>query len=264
MKYSVDGLVIREMPASGENDKKIVLLTAERGKIFVTAKGAKSLRSPYANTTPLFTWGNYEITEREGYAWLSGASVTEPFYGLREDIERLALASYVLDVAYELSGEEAPAQDMLRLCLNVLYAISEEVKPRKLIKAVFELRAAMISGYEPMLGECCVCHRPRATYMYLDVMNGELKCAECLHKLEGKEIPAEGEIVRERILSPMGSGTLAVARYIAEAPVEKILSFTLDEASTSELARMSETYLLSHLERTFTSLDFYQSVSRKH
>ena len=66
MHYSIDGLVVREM-AWGENDKRLVLLTADRGRIPVLAKGARSMRSKYVNTTQLFTYGNYEITERNGY-----------------------------------------------------------------------------------------------------------------------------------------------------------------------------------------------------
>lgn len=261
MQYTVDGLVIRENEV-GENDKRIVLLTPDRGRISVLAKGARSLRSKYMNSAALFTYGNYEITERGEHAWLAGASVTEAFYGIRNEIERLALASYVVDVVYDLSGESEQASDMLRLALNILFAIANDCKPRPLIKAVFELRAMAMSGYLPDLGECCVCGKPRASYMYLDVMNGEMKCAECLHTAELKRLPAEDEMMSARILSPMGSGTLAAARYILEAPLERLLSFVPEEHTVSELARMSETYLLHHLERGFSSLDFYHTVTK--
>lgn len=259
MQYTVDGLVIRESDA-GENDKRLVLLTSDRGRISVLAKGARSLRSKFMNTAALFTYGNYEITERNDHAWLSGASVTESFYGIRNDIERLALAAYVVDVVYELTGESEGALDMLRLALNTLFAIANDCKPRPFIKAVFEFRAMVMSGYLPDLSACSVCGKTRASYMYLDVMNGEMKCAECLHTMELKKQPSEDEIVSARILAPLGSGTLAAARYIIEAPLERLLSFTPEDTTVSELSRMSETYLLHHLERGFPSLDFYHSV----
>ena len=259
MQYTVDGLVIRES-AAGENDKRIVLLTPDRGRISVLAKGARSMKSKYMNTTPLFTYGNYEITERGEYAWLAGASVTEAFYGIRNDIERLALASYVVDVVYELSGESEGACDMLRLALNILFAIANDCKPRALIKAVFECRAMTMSGYLPDLSGCCVCGKPRGGYMSLDVMNGEMKCAECLHSMELKKSLAEDDLTVARILSPLGGGTLAAARYVTDAPLERLLSFTPEETTVSELGRMSETYLLHHLERSFPSLDFYHNL----
>ncbi len=259
MQYTVDGLVIRES-TSGENDKRLTLLTPDRGRIHVLAKGARSLKSKYMNSTPLFTYGNYEITQRGEHAWLAGASVTESFYGIRNDIERLALATYVVDVVHELSGEDVGAYDMLRLALNTLFAIANDIKPRPLIKAVFEFRAMTMSGYLPDLSACCVCGKPRAAYMYLDIMNGELKCAECLHSLEVRKPVAEDERAEARVLSPLGSGALAAARYVAEAPLERLLSFTPEDVAVSELARMSETYLLHHIEHNFSSLDFYHNV----
>ncbi|MBO4979656.1 MAG: DNA repair protein RecO [Clostridia bacterium] len=261
MQYTVDGLVIRESDA-GENDKRLVLLTPDRGRISVLAKGARSLKSRYMNSTALFTYGNYEITERGEHAWLSGASVIESFYGIRNDIERLALASYIVDVVYELSGESEGACDMLRLALNTLFAIANDYKPRPLIKAVFEFRAMTMSGYLPNLEACSACGKTRGSYMYLDVMNGEMKCAECLHTVELKKTVAEDEIRDARILSPLGGGALAAARYIIEAPIERLLSFHPEDITISELARMSETYLLHHLERSFSSLDFYRNVTK--
>ena len=259
MHYTVDGLVIREIE-SGENDKRITLLTADRGKITVSAKGAKSLKSKYMNAIGLFTYGNYEITERAGYSWLAGASIIEPFYPIRDDIDRLALASYVVDVAGELSGAEEPAEDILRLTLNTLYALSNNLKPYTQIKSTYELKAMTISGYMPMLESCGFCSKERSETMYLDIMNGVLKCDECIHMLNANANVSVGEDGSAVILTPLNNIALSAARYIVEAPLQKLLSFTLDEQSLNLLAKMSETYLLHHLEKNFSSLDFYKSV----
>lgn len=259
MQYTVDGLVIRETE-SGENDKRITLLTADRGKITVLAKGARSLKSKYMNAISLFTYGNYEITERAGYSWFGGGSVIEPFYAIRDDIDCLALASYVVDVAGELSGAEEPADELLRLTLNTLYAISNALKPHAQIKAVYELRAMVMSGYMPMIDRCGLCGKGKSELFYLDVMNGMLKCEECIHKLNSsKELPIaeDGAAV---ILVPLNYSALSAARYVAEAPVSKVMSFTLEDEPMKMLSKMSETYLLHHLEKNFSSLDFYKSV----
>ena len=259
MQYTVDGLVIKETE-SGENDKRITLLTAGRGKITVSAKGARSLKSKYMNAIGLFTYGNYEIAERTGYSWFAGASIIEPFYPVRDDIDRLALASYIVDVAGELSGAEEPAEEILRLTLNTLYAISKDLKPHSQIKAAYELKSMAMSGYLPMLEDCGLCGKEKSDIMYLDVMNGMLKCDECIHKLNANanvNVTEDGAAV---ILTPLDGGALAAARYIVEAPLSKILSFILEEKSLKLLAKMSETYLLHHLEKSFSSLEFYKSL----
>ena len=261
MQYTVDGLVIREVEA-GENDKRITLLTADKGKITLSAKGARSLKSKYMNAISLFTYGNYEITERAGFSWLGGASVTEPFYQLRDDIDKLALASYIVDVAGELSGAEEPAEDMLRLTLNTLYAIANDLKPMAQIKTVYELRAMAISGYMPMLDSCGLCGKDKAELFYLDVMNGMLKCEDCIHRLNLSREIKVNEDGASVILIPLNYGALGAARYVAEAPQAKIMSFTLDERSLEMLSKMTETYLLHHLEKNFSSLDFYNSLKK--
>lgn len=259
MQYSIDGLVVRETEA-GENDKRITLLTAERGKITVSAKGARSLKSKYMNAIALFTYGNYEITERAGFSWLGGASVIEPFYKIRDDIDRLALASYIVDVAGELSGAEEPADELLRLTLNTLYAIANDLKPYPQVKAVYELRAMSMSGYMPMLDGCGLCQKDKAELMYLDIMNGMLKCDECIHKFNVNRELSILEDGSSVILVPMNHSALSAARYITEAPQEKVMSFNLDDETLKMLSKMSETYLLHHLEKNFSSLDFYNSL----
>ena len=216
MHYSLDGLVVREM-AWGENDKRLVLLTAKRGRVPVLAKGARSMRSKYVNTTQLFTYGNYEITERNGHAWLGGASILEPFWGIRDDIDRLALASYIVDVAGELTGEEEPAEDILRLTLNTIYAISKDFKTHEHIKGTYELRAMSMSGYCPDLSHCGHCGCEKADTMYLDVMNGMLKCPECITKLTARYTPTEDALRTNAILLPLSMSAISAARYITES-----------------------------------------------
>lgn len=259
MQYTVDGLVVREVEA-GENDKRITLLTADKGKITVSAKGARSLKSKYMNAVGLFTYGNYEITERSGYSWLGGASIIEPFYAIRDNIDRLSLASYIVDVAGELSGEGEPAGELLRLTLNTLYAIAKDLKPYAQIKAVYELRAMSMSGYMPMLDGCGLCGKEKAELMYLDIMNGMLKCDECIHKLNSNREITVDEDGASIILVPMSHSALSAARYVTEVPLEKVLSFLPDENTLGMLSKMSETYLLHHLEKSFSSLDFYNSI----
>ena len=261
MHYTLDGLVVREM-AWGENDKRIVLLTADRGRISVLAKGARSMKSKYTNTTCLFTYGNFEITERGGYAWLGGASVIESFWGIRNDIDRLALASYVVDVAGELTGEEEPAGDILRLTLNTLYAISQNFKPREQIKATYEIRALAMSGYMPDLSGCGLCGKEADELLYLDIMNGMLECHDCINSLSAKVHLAEADERTSRILVPMSMPTIATARYIMGAPVEKVLSVLLTGEVMTELGRFGETYAIHHLEKRLPSLDFYYDVTR--
>lgn len=262
MIFTCDGLVIAET-AVGENDKLLTLLTAEYGRIRVSGKGVRSIKSKMMAATQLFCYGNYEIYKKGDFFWLREAYLREAFFGLREDITTLALATYICDLASETSGPDVAADDILRLTLNTLYAIAKKDKPLFLIKAVYELRSAAYSGFMPDLSYCADCKKTDGDFYYLDVMNGCILCGECAKK-RGKlvGVPAsEEELYTARIMCPLDADALVAMRYALFAKPERMLSFSLSGESGEYFARAAETYILNHLERGFDSLDFYKSIS---
>jgi DNA repair protein RecO (recombination protein O) len=267
MSYTTDGLVIREI-AVGENDKMLTLLTPDRGRISVVAKGARSLRSQVLSVAQLYSYGNYEIHEKGEYKWLRGGSLIEGFFGLREDIDRLSLAAYIADIACELTGEDLPSIEMLRMTLNTFYAISKGQKSHALLKGVYELRAAGFSGFMPELAGCRYCKSDSSDRLYLDVMNGCCVCSDCINKRALKQSAAQLQSVYDderelrNILLPITPSVLAAMRYVINALPERMFSFNLDGKDEMDMfSRAAEEYLLHHLERGFTSLDFYKSIA---
>ena len=59
MKKTANGLVIREV-ATGESDKLITVLTENEGKLVISAKGVRSLKSKNGALCRLFTYANLE------------------------------------------------------------------------------------------------------------------------------------------------------------------------------------------------------------
>ena len=261
MRGTCDGLVIREMPY-GESDRLITLLTADEGKILVTAKGARSLKSKNQPLCSLFTYANYEFYERNGRRWLAGGAVREGFYGLPTDMTGFALACYVVQLAGEITGEGVPAEDVLRMTLNTLYAIEKGLKPYPQIKSAYEIFAAKEAGFSPDTSVCGDCRAPFEGEGWLDVMNGRLICSECMsQKSQGAPIPETDRFMTNNILFPIDASVAAAWRYVSEAPPKKVLSFTLsDGESAKRLSRATEAYVVNHLERSFEALEFYNTV----
>ena len=261
MLYTTDGLLIRSQNI-GENDRLVTILTPE-GQIRASAKGARSMKSKLLNLTQPFVYGNFEINQKGGYSWIRGGSSYEMFYRLRDDVDKLFLASYICDVAYDITGEGEPSAEILRLVLNTLYAIMTDMRPAEQIKAVFELRAAGLSGYMPYLERCGSCNKENAENMYFDIMNGSLICSECLQKRGSAQTvqDAYSDIRTNDILMPLTPASLSAIRFALCAPQEKIFSFSLSEkADLDVFAKVGEGYLLNHLERGFESLDLYHSI----
>ena len=143
-----------------------------------------------------------------------------------------------------------------------IFAISSDKKPRSLIKAVYELRAAGNSGYMPDLSGCAFCRKEKGEGLYLDVMNGCITCSECMMKQAAHVTrPPSDESEERNILLPINGSVLAAMRYAIYAPGERMLSFKLNgDDENAMFSKAAEEYLLHHLERGFSSLEFYKSL----
>lgn len=263
MRDTADGLVIKEY-ATGESDKLITVLTADKGKLLISAKGVRSMKSKNMALCRIFTYANFEYYERAGRYWLASGEINDSFYGLNADIEALALASYIVDVANELSGENSPDEILLRVTLNTLYAIENKLRPLEQIKGTFEFFAAAHAGFSPDVSACDKCGTTDAEAFYLDVMNGALLCCECVKSKKlalTDEIPEYDRFATKNVLFPLTGEVVMAIRYAISAAPKRLFSFALkSEEDISSFSKAGEIYLQNHLERGFDTLDFYREV----
>ncbi len=263
MQFATNGIITRIYDV-GASDKMLNIITADRGRLGVMVKGGRSPSSKLRSVSQLFTYANFEISQKGNMYWLRSGLVINPFYDLSADITRVALAAYLCDLANELTDEGGEDDEIMRLLLNSLYLLGRGDKDQRIIKAVFEMRAAAVSGYCPELAFCAYCREPYSDFFYLDIMGGKLLCTDCLAKNGDKriEISKEFEYMPEAsILRGLSPSALAAMRYIVGAPSNKIFSFEIkDDGETEELSRAAESYILNHLERGFESLEFYKGV----
>ena len=152
---------------------------------------------------------------------------------------------------------------MLRMLLNSLYMLEQRTKPAALIKGVFEMRTAALSGFCPSLECCALCGKETPAGAYLDVMNGRLLCDACKARLNRGGIGAASEeaLGERSILIPLTEPVLAAMRFALAAPDRKIFSFSLEMAQAEAFSSATEVYLLNHLEHGFETLNFYRSVA---
>ena len=188
----------------------------------------------------------------------------DPFYGLSEDIVRIAAATYICEMANEITDESDDCRDIMRLLLNSLYLLSKGEKKIPIVKAVFEICAMALSGYCPDVSHCRYCKTPIADEMYLDVLGGRIMCADCFKArgAEKKNISRDFDDIREAsVICRMTSSVAAALKYVLSAPPERVFSFDISDADELELfSKLAEAYVTSHLGRGFDSLDFYNVV----
>lgn len=265
---AINGLVIK-VGDHAENDRILTVLTEERGRLTVIAKGARSVRYKHLGAIRLFSYSAFVLYEKGGFYWLKEAALNAYFDSIFEDIESISLCSYLAELTYELSGENESGLEALRLLLNTFYAISEKKKPHALLKAAFELRVMADSGFMPSLDGCSECGIDRGGYYYFDVMNGDAVCDGCFNKntavpYSKSRIVDELDSLGERTTYvPISYATLNAVRYVTEADLKRLFAFRLEsEDELYSLARLAEIYTLWHLEHGFETLDFYKKIAK--
>ena len=255
-----DGVVIRARQ-TGDHDVLLTILTAEMGRISVLSKGSKSLKGEQRAISQLFTHANFEVYQKGDLYILKGGTPLHTFYQISDDVVSYSLASYLCSLAYELTDEGEAAGAMTRLLLNALYSISNRLHGEDTVKAAFELRAAILSGFTPDLSGCTVCGTDTAEELYLDVMNGSILCAACLRERSGKAkgVGTYDDIREAEVLQPITPSVLAAIRYVATAPLARLFSFEIkEEDELLAFVGCAERYVLSHLGHGFDTLDFYR------
>lgn len=257
MVTQIKGLVLGEI-VWGENDKLLTLLTADQGKITVVLKGGESLRSKIVGSCLPFSYTELTVAEKGGKPWIREASEICGFHGIREQLEDTALALYIIDVLSEVCLENAEESEMLQLALNTLYAIEKKLKPLAQIKAAFELRTAASLGFSPDLVACTECGSDNGDIMYLDIMNGNMRCKSCRQK-HRYDPPEEGHTT---LLSILDRPILDAMRVVCYFPPKRFLSFVLPDECHRLFCSYCEKYLLNHIDRGFKTLDFFHSLNQ--
>ena len=246
MYNTFDGLVLRETEYR-DSDKLLTVLTRDNGKLTLKARGVRTSRSKLKSACQLLTYSEFTVSDSfHGQYVITEATPKELFPAVRGDLERLSLASYFAQVAECVCQEDYSTPELLSLTLNCLYALGRLPVPQLQVKAAFELRIACLAGYEPELGGCAVCGAPMPDR--LNVSQGVLQCAACREEfLDGLRLP-------------VSAASLSAMRYLTSCPMGRLLSFRLAENALEELSNLTETYLMTQLERGFSALDFYKSI----
>ena len=244
MFKTTKGLVLREVRYK-EADRILTVLTQDEGKITAKARGALRKSSRTAAATQQLTWAEMTLFGNRGKWTVNEASVLESFQGLREDIAAFALGSYFAECLEAFAVEDQPDPELLQLGLNSLYAVSQRLYPAEKVKAAFELRLAVLTGYSPALDACAFCGKEQPEDPILGLDTGGVCCRACRKAEFGNAARLDAE-------------SLEAMRYIVSAPAKRLFSFRLGEESGKLLAMAAEKYLQSQAGRSFGTLAYYK------
>lgn len=245
MRITTEALVLRENNNIGESDRFVTLLTRDLGVVRASARGARQMKSRTAAATRQLTYARLTLYQGRDKYIVDEGEPLRIFFDMGGDLERLALGQYFCELACTLLPPEDPAPEALRLLLNALHFLTEEKRDGRLVKATVELRLAVMAGYMPSLDCCAVCGTGEGDRVWFSPSAGHLLCGRC---------PRPADVV------PLSLGVLAAMRCIVYGELTRSFRFTLADEAATELASVSERFLLTQLGRSFHTLDFYHEI----
>lgn len=142
---SLTGMVLLAA-AFGEADRRVVLLTRERGRLTAFAHGARRPGSALMAVTRPFVFGTFTVFEGRTAYTLYGAQPVCYFDELSSDMEGACYGAYFLEMASYLAQENMDGTELLTLVYQTLKALLKPSVPNRLIRRIFELKAMVING----------------------------------------------------------------------------------------------------------------------
>lgn len=142
---TLTGMVLISAP-SGEYDRRLVLLTRERGRITAFSHGSRKPGNRLMAASRPFSFGNFTLYEGRSAYNLESAQIINYFDELSADMEAACYGSYFLEMADYFGMENMDGTEFLKLLYQSLRALTNSAIPNRLVRRVFELKVMVING----------------------------------------------------------------------------------------------------------------------
>ena len=218
----------------------LTLFAEGLGVISACVYGVKSKKGSLRAAAQPLCFAEFVLSKGGGDIYrITAADISETFYPISEDVEKLALSGYFLEITGDVFSAEDSAP--LSLLLNTLYAISYKNVSLNIAKAVFELKTMQYSGYEPSLNACIKCGKGEVSAFSV---SGGAVCASC----------------RTCAMPILSADVLAAMEYILKSDTKRIFSFEISKSAEEILSKICEAYFLAKSDKRYKSLEYYKKL----
>lgn len=242
---AVTGMVISTMPV-GDYDRRVVLLTRERGKISAFAKGARRPNNKLNGSVMPCAFGTFWLYEGKTSYTIHSAEISNYFSELRMDMEAAYYAFYFFEIAEYYAREANDETQLLGLLYQTMRILTKKVIPLKLVRYIYELKAVTLNGEGPQMFECVKCQGDSSAG-YFSARAGGMVCSQC----ERQYIDA----------MRLQMSTVYTMQYIVSSSLEKLYTFNVNAQVLEELGRVMERYMEVYVNHRFKSLEILEQIT---
>jgi DNA repair protein RecO (recombination protein O) len=231
------GVVLRSYRL-GEADRIVVFLTERHGKVRAVAKGVRRTNSKFgARLEPLTHVDLLLWQGRSDLDIVNQVEVLNSFRTVREDLDRVPGGMALLEVTDQMAQERHPDPRLYAMVVGALGALAGDTSTPGLVAPSFFLKALVLEGAGPVLGECAACGEPDGAV-----------------ELVAFDLVAGGTLCRShRSGRSMSPGALVLLRRILGGDLAAVLAGPPPPAA-DEVAELATEAMESHLDRRIRSV----------
>ena len=237
------GMVLNVMPI-GEYDKRITILTKEKGKITAFARGARRPTSQLLAVTSPFSFGEFEFFQGRSTYNLRKASILNYFRELSADPVKACYGFYFLELADYYAQENNNEKELLKLLYQTLRALESQAFSSRLVRRIYELRVLLAEGEYPEVFSCRSCGA-KENLKWFSMKDIRMVCDCC--RTGTDEI-----LVEESALYTM--------QYILSSDLQKLYTFTVSKDVLCRLEQILDRIYAVLLNHKFRSLEILQTM----
>lgn len=242
--FQVDGIILKVRPF-GEADKVMTILTPDRGKIEAIAKGARRPRNRFLGATQPFTYLHLLLFSGKSLHQLNQAEIVHSFSTLRDDLVKMANASYWCEMTEGLLPEDAKEPEVFSLLLQALTMLEQSDDPQLLTRG-FEIKLLSNLGYLPELSGCIGCADQISDLQYFSSVGGGIVGPCCLGRYPDSQ--------------PVSRQTIEALRYLHNAELSGFTRLKASPELRKELRSLLTHYIEVRFERPLKTMTFLDGI----
>ncbi|MBI5905293.1 MAG: DNA repair protein RecO [Deltaproteobacteria bacterium] len=163
----------------GEADRRLSFFTRDAGVVATVGKSAWRSRKRFGGTLQRYVLLDVSWTESPGkLAVLSAASISESFWPVVEDWDKVRHADYLLEIAAELFPQAGPKPKAFGILLDGFRALAAGESPGQTARRV-EAGFLAVGGWGPDLSGCRRCGKMDCRWYRFVPSEGGVLCESC-------------------------------------------------------------------------------------
>lgn len=255
--YKTDGLVLRRQPLR-EVDRLVVVMTPDRGKLELVARGAAKIKSKMAGHLEPYTYSRLMIAQGRHRDTIMASQAMMRFQTFTGSIIKKAWADYTAEIVDRLVHTNESEPQVFRLIFETWKVLDKQPvrSPKEysngfIIVAGFIIKLFSELGYKPELRYCSSCgQRLVHDGNIYDFTQGGIVCSSCQ-----QTAPVHGQ--RLTLTIP----TIKLLRFLQQADYQHIQKLSASTAKLQDLKKVIDRFLGYYINTKLRTVEFLRTLS---